>query len=641
MSLFLVKTLGRFFALWPEWALAMLCRGLGVLLLLTTRGDVIRRNLYHAFPDRPMAWHRRIARENAARLFEMGLYLLCSPYLSERRHQQIMRPAESFREIAATLKNTPAILLVPHLTMMETQIRVRLYAPEIPEIAVFYRPFNNPRIDQWILETRSRFGTKPISRKEGLAQARQTLRRKGWVGILADHNAAFVGTLDLFFDRVVSATELPGLLAQKHQAKVVVCIARRKAFWRAGMEFIQLPGEPGPSATMQAFHRWFEDALREDDALCADWLWIHKRWKTQHETHRRLRIEQKKSLLPAQPPRKTPFVIRLPNWLGDVVMLLPLLRALRESRPDVHFTLVGKGGFRPLLEGWGLAEDYLALPAKGWGYFQPFRQLRQKWPETWLLFTNSLRGDREAALSRCPQRFGMIRPGKPRPLLTDSWEMPSDLDESQVHQTEVWRQFLQHFGLEKAPQTTPLPLPEGARLPAKLESLAGDSKASPAPIIGMICGTENNPGKRWPIPSWRELIGGLQEDSPETSIVLFGTPSDRTITEQVMDAGQRSTDQGGNIINLAGETTLPEFCAALQACQVVITNDTGGMHLANALGVPVIGLFGPTNPVRTGPVFEAPRIILQPPACPATGGLPMEAITVEAVRRALFPFLTG
>jgi heptosyltransferase II len=91
--------------------------------------------------------------------------------------------------------------------------------------------------------------------------------------------------------------------------------------------------------------------------------------------------------------------------------------------------------------------------------------------------------------------------------------------------------------------------------------------------------------------------------------------------------------------NLAGKTDLVEFGARLRGCGLLVTNDTGGMHLANVLGVPLIALFGPTNPIRTAPVFSAPVQILQPPNCPATGGgalvdLPPAAV-VDAIRKVL------
>ncbi len=129
--------------------------------------------------------------------------------------------------------------------------------------------------------------------------------------------------------------------------------------------------------------------------------------------------------------------------------------------------------------------------------------------------------------------------------------------------------------------------------------------------IGLISGSENDPSKRWPAGHWRRLIEGL----PAERFVLFGTAGDREVASAVSSGFDSS-----RVSNLAGTTSLVEFAARLAECRLLVSNDTGGMHLANALGVPLVGLFGPTNPIRTGPVFAAPYRILQPPGCPPTGG---------------------
>ena len=275
-------------------------------------------------------------------------------------------------------------------------------------------------------------------------------------------------------------------------------------------------------------------------------------------------------------------------------MTLPLLRALRTSRPDAEITLVAKAAFLPLLSSWGVADRLHALPARGRGYWRHFWRLRENYPDLWLLFTNSLRGDLEAWLAGAPQRFGIVRPGKWRPLLTHAYRPPADFRESETHQLRLWEDFFRHFGLAIPLDCSPISDP----------ATAADPPAASSPI-GLIPGSENEPAKRWPIEHWRRLIAAL----PQERFILFGTPGDVPVARAVA-AGMPPE----RVEDLAGRTDLPDFGRRLRSCRIVVTNDTGGMHLANALGVPVIGLFGPTNPVRTGPVYASPHRCCSRPA---------------------------
>jgi ADP-heptose:LPS heptosyltransferase len=243
--------------------------------------------------------------------------------------------------------------------------------------------------------------------------------------------------------------------------------------------------------------------------------------------------------------------------------------------------------------------------------------MRHEYPDAWLLFTNSTRGDLAAWLTQSRQRFGIVRRGKRRPLLSHSYAVPAGFDESTHHQFELWENFLRHFGLEGEVDLAPLPWP------GHPGGMSGQ--------IGLIPGSENTPQKRWPVGHWRRLIESL----PGERFVLFGTGNDTPITAAIA-AGF----DAARVENAAGRTDLVTFAGRLKTCRLLVTNDTGGMHLANALGVPLVALFGPTNPIRTGPIFQADAArILQPPDCPPTGGGSLSdlspATVLAAVRETL------
>lgn len=650
MLLLTIKVLGWLIAHAPEFLL----RGVSTLLgdftfvALRSRRRLILSNLHHAFPERSAAWRRRIGRASCRRMVETALLALATPYLNANRMKRIVLPTPELLACYASHAQTPVPVVVasPHIAYWEVQTAMPLVVPgTFPEFGIIFRPLDNPAADAFVKRSREQYGMRLLSRKEGFAEALKILRRRGFVGVLFDQNAGLQGALTLLLDRVCSTSELPGLMAEKFGGTVYGIYPRRLGFWRVeiGLERITAGGS-GPDVTL-ALNRWLEQLLRKDDELCAGWLWAHARWRNQDIPERRLRLEAKRNLLASDlaargltvPPRRTRIWIRMPNWLGDVVMVLPLLRTLRASRPDAELTLVARKQFLPLLSAWGVADRLHPLPPRGAGYWRRFRALRSEYIDVWLLFTNSFRGDLEAWLSGTRQRFGILRAGKRRPLLSHAYVVPAGFDESRHHQLELWENFLRHFGLAGEIDRTPV----GSAPPDQRAAAASDQSAAsdtgrattdraPAPgerppppaaidsasarvdssPIGLIPGSENTPEKRWPVAHWRTLIEALADER----FVVFGTANDVPIANAVADGF------GARVENRAGRTDLPAFAAGLAACPLLVTNDTGGMHLANAAGVPVVALFGPTNPVRTGPVFATPAQLLQPPGCPPTGG---------------------
>ncbi len=610
----------------PEFLVRLAVWFLGALIyaLFGSRRRLIHSNLHHAFPEKSAAWRRATARECVRRAVETALYSFACPFMSAGRIQRIVHAGPDLQSFfsAHHIGIRPVVMCTPHMAHWETQTVLSLLVESpFPEFASIYRPIDNLAADTFIKQARERFGMRLHSRTKGFQEILRVLRRRGMAGILFDQNAGDQGALTLLFDRVCSTTELPGLLTTRCDAELWTVYPRYCGFWRVELNVQKIAHDGTIEGITTALNHWLEALLRSDDDRCRSWLWGHNRWKSQNSPERRLRLEHKRNYLDAELrqrgltalPRRTRFWIRLPNWLGDVVMALPLLRALRASRPDAEITLIAKPQFMPLLEKLAVADRLRPLPAQGFGYFTHFARLSEEFPDTYLLFTNSARGDLEAKLTGCRQRFGIKRAGKWRPLLTHAYTPPADFDESQNHQFKLWTDFLRRFGLEAAPDLSPFP------------SASSRSDLVPSAPIGLICGSENNPEKRWPVSHWRGLI----ERFPLQRFLLLGTANDKAIT------GAVATGMGGRVQDLAGKTNLVEYVERLQSCQLLVTNDTGGMHLANMFGVPLIVLFGPTNPVRTGPIFNAPAKILQPPGCAPTGGGSLSDLSVDTVATAV------
>lgn len=622
----LVSILGLFFASMPKIFARATAFSLGTLIyyLLYKRRMMMLSNLHHAFPNKSENWRKKIARTSCRRMFELALFVLSSPFFGKKRIQKIL----SIDSSAIPLLNQESsnkkaqVVVIPHFSLTEA---IALYRGTIEgqkdkcEIGVIFRPLNNKSLNEFVQKTRERLGIKLLSRKEGFSKAIDILKRKGTIAILFDQNAGAPGILGSFLGRLASSTPLPDLLAKKTDAQGYVVYTERKGFWKAHIHSMKLP-DISESPIRISANLWLENKLKENDNFCADWLWFHNRWKIQTHFAERFKINSKKQDCDLSTlEHKTRFWFRMPNWLGDVIMALPLLRAIKKARPDAEITLLVQKPLIPLLQKINIADKLIPLPQKNWKYFFFFRKLKKECPDTHFLFTNSERGDLESWLIHAPQRFGMVRPKKRRPLLTHSWKMPQALDETLEHQTHVWAQALHYFGLE-----------EPLDFSSFENQFPKNNKRNESPYIGLICGTENNPEKRWPIQNWNELIQFILSHYPTYKIHLYGTSKDKAITQQIA-----SNFNSTQVLNLAGTTNLITFSEYLTNAAAIICNDTGGMHLANALGKPLIAIFGPTNPVRTGPIFEAPSTILQPFGCPKTGGRAIAGILPSQVFKAL------
>ncbi|MDR2844877.1 MAG: hypothetical protein LBV28_02150 [Puniceicoccales bacterium] len=464
-----LSILGRLLAAAPEAVPSAIARCIGWLIYSRpgSRRRALLANLHHAFPEKTERWRRRIALESCRRMVEMGLFVLASPYFSTRRIQR-MFTADADLAAALARQGEAGVMLVPHFSLMEALTQVRVICPELRaemEMGAFYRPFGNAGLERWVKATRERFGVRLLSRRDGFGEASAILRRQGRVAVLFDQHAGRPGALSLFMGRLVSTSELAGLLAEKHHAQVFAYYTQRTGFWRGVLKGELLMETPVASAVTAAGNVWLENKLRSDEGFCADWLWMHKRWKIGADATRRFAITQRRNILPenldafglAVCPRKERFWIRLPDAPDDAAAAVPLVQAIRAARFDAEVTLIARASCKPVLERLDVAEKILVPPERGVRRWVFFRRLRREFPDTYVVLPDSRGADFEAWLTGAPQRFGVKQVHRCRPLLTHGWTVPRGVDATRAQQARLWELWLQKaHGLPVPSASVPL-----------------------------------------------------------------------------------------------------------------------------------------------------------------------------------------
>ena len=589
---------------------------LGLLLVSipNKRKRIIFSNLKYAFTkwDKNKIYHK--GRESAARLIEMGFLSLSYSFFSKfRKRSSLLIDQGSENYLSELRKSGKAVIfLIPHVCLFETLAISPFFRPfGGKRLGAIYRPNRNPKLDQFIIKSRSAAGVKVFARDSALWAARDFLKRGNWLGLLFDQHSGIQGCHSYFLNRFASITTMPELLAKTSGARVVFSFPKRVGFFQAKLHLKELSCEAADYPFKA--HEILENIIRDSDGL-PEWLWAHERWKTQQNYRFHLRHRHKRERISTSQERTTKLWIRMPNWLGDSVMAFPLLDAIRRGRPDASITILAKQELKGLMESLSFVDHFLPIPV---GTINQrlgiLKKYRKQFPCVIINLANSLRSDVESCLIGAPRRYGLTLPGRVRPLLSHffafSEERHGPLKE--LHQVRLWEKFLQYFGLDEELHFSPIQLP--------VMNINGK--------IGILPGSANNPSKRWPVSHWRKLISLLIEEGKSLHINLYGSVKESLLANQIIDGFDKNI-----VLNFCGKTSLLELSKELASCDKVIGNDSGGMHLANAVGTPTYVLFGPTNHKITRPCFDAPLEVIRSSYSIETNGINNDLGNLSALK---------
>jgi heptosyltransferase-2 len=285
-----------------------------------------------------------------------------------------------------------------------------------------------------------------------------------------------------------------------------------------------------------------------------------------------------------------PLLIVGANWIGDAIMSMPALQAWRRAHPGGRLVVLTKRALAPL---WALhrAPDDVLIYDNPWPAIRAAaREIARRKCARAVILPNSFRSALPPFLARVPDRVG--RAGRwRRALLTRALPAPAP-----------GHQSLETYDLLDLPR--PPDCGEQPRLevpPAAAEAAARRIESLPRPLLGVLPGAARGPSKRWPAPHFGAVAARWAAETGG-GVLAMGGAGDREASDAAISHIPRA-------LNCAGETALAEWAALLAACDAVVCNDSGGMHLAAALGRPVVAVFGATDPAVTGPIGPRVRIV--------------------------------
>jgi len=340
------------------------------------------------------------------------------------------------------------------------------------------------------------------------------------------------------------------------------------------------------------------------------------------------------------------ILVRATNWVGDAIMALPALRAVRAKWPEAEISVLARPYVADIYRGQKVADRLIPYDPRGehrgWqGRERLARELRAERFDLAILFQNAFDAAWLAWRAGIAQRVGYARDGRSL-LLTQAIAVPQ-AGEIPAHEQFYYLELLHRAGWTGKPrgeEFIALEVSEEQRRRASLFLLEAGARPQ-APRLAIGAGASYGSAKCWPPERFAAFANGLAAGF-DGDVILFGTAAEQSVAEAIIAGMKRAP------INLTGRTAIAELPGLLSQCHLFVGNDSGAMHVAAAVGLPVVAVFGPTDPLGTAPVTPRFSLVQEKPYCSPcflrrcpTDHRCMKAIAPEAVTAAAQTWLAA
>lgn len=305
-------------------------------------------------------------------------------------------------------------------------------------------------------------------------------------------------------------------------------------------------------------------------------------------------------------------VVRGTNWVGDSVMTLPALRALRRVLPGAKITLVVRPSAKGIFADVDFVDEILIYDRRNvWSVVPQIKEWRRRQFDLAVLFQNAFEAALIPFFAGVPLRLGYATEARQalltHPLPLPDWRSSRHEVFYYLYLITALEQLL--FGTSEICEAVPdasLQISEVRKSEAE-NLLRSYGVREGEPVVALCPGSVNSRAKRWSAESYASLADRLIDS--QRQVLLIGSADEADVTREVTNRMKQQP------IVLTGKTSLDQITAVLSLVDLVVTNDTGPAHIAAALGRPTLVIFGPTNPLTTRPFAPEAEILRHPPDC--------------------------